>query len=72
MPCRKRSRPVCSAEASLVGLKVPTALVIASIHGKQNEMRQTLQGSGSGPSYAGQAGRGSVQHRQQSLQSGKN
>ena len=60
------------AEASLVGLKVPTGLVIASIHGKRDELRQTLQGSEGGPRYAGQAGRGSARHRQQSLQSGEN
>ena len=60
------------AEASLVGLQVPTGLVIASIHGKRDELRQTLQGSEGGPGYVGQAGRGSARHRQQSLQSGDN
>ncbi|MEM9359165.1 MAG: cation:proton antiporter [Pseudomonadota bacterium] len=59
------------AEASLVGLRIPTGLVIASIHGKRDELRHTLQGSDGGPGYAGQAGRGSARHRQQSLQSDK-
>ncbi|MGI9409488.1 MAG: cation:proton antiporter [Hyphomicrobiaceae bacterium] len=51
------------AEASLVGLGVPTGPVIASIHGKRDEIRESLgaheDGSGG---YAGQAGRGSARH----------
>ena len=42
------------AEASLVGLGVPTGLVIASIHEKRDEFRNNLQGVGG---YMGQAGR---------------
>ena len=48
------------AEASLVGLGVPTGPVIASIHGKRDEIREVLQGAGG--QYAGQAGRGSARH----------
>lgn len=50
------------AEASLVGLGVPTGPVIASIHGKRDEIRDALQGAGGPAGYAGQAGRGSARH----------
>jgi CPA2 family monovalent cation:H+ antiporter-2 len=50
------------AEASLVGLGVPTGPVIASIHGKRDEIREHLQGAGAAIGYAGQAGRGSARH----------
>ncbi len=50
------------AEASLVGLGVPTGRVIASIHGKRDEIRDELQGAGGTAGYAGQAGRGSARH----------
>ena len=49
------------AEASLLGLGIPTGPVIASIHGKRDELRDELQGVGG---YAGQAGRGSARSRQ--------
>ncbi|MFY0612502.1 MAG: cation:proton antiporter [Hyphomicrobiaceae bacterium] len=45
------------SEAALVGIGVPTGLVIASIHEKRDEFRAILQGAGG---YAGQAGHGSV------------
>lgn len=57
------------AEASLVGLGVPTGLVIASIHEKRDEFRAVLQSTDGGPGYISQAGRGSARHRQQSLKS---
>lgn len=41
------------SEAALVGIGVPTGPVIASIHGKRDEIRALLQGSGG---YAGHAG----------------
>jgi len=48
------------SEAALVGVGVPTGLVIASIHEKRDEFRLALQGAGG---YAGQAGHGSVRGR---------
>ncbi len=57
------------AEASLVGLGVPTGLVIASIHEKRDEFRAVLQSTDGGPGYISQAGRGSARHRQQILKS---
>jgi CPA2 family monovalent cation:H+ antiporter-2 len=42
------------SEAALVGIGVPTGLVIASIHEKRDEFRVLLQGAGG---YAGHAGR---------------
>jgi len=45
------------SEAALVGIGVPTGLVIASIHEKRDEFRAVLKGAGG---YAGQAGHGSV------------
>ena len=48
------------SEAALVGVGVPTGLVIASIHEKRDEFRAALQGAGG---YAGQAGHGSVHGR---------
>ncbi len=50
------------AEASLVGLGIPTGAVIASIHGKRDDLRDQLQGAGGRGGYAGQAGRGSARH----------
>ncbi len=50
------------AEASLVELGVPTGLVIASIHGKRDQIRDALQGTGRSFGYAGQAGSGSARH----------
>jgi K+:H+ antiporter len=48
------------SEASLVGIGVPTGLVIASIHEKRDEIRAALQGAGG---YAGQAGSGSARSK---------
>ncbi len=48
------------SEAALVGIGVPTGLVIASIHEKRDEFRADLQGAGG---YPGQAGHGSVRAR---------
>jgi CPA2 family monovalent cation:H+ antiporter-2 len=48
------------SEAALVGVGVPTGLVIASIHEKRDEIRAALQGAGG---YAGQAGSGSARSR---------
>ena len=59
------------AEASLVGLGVPTGLVIASIHEKRDEYRAVLQGSDGGPGYVSQAGRGSARHKKQSMDANK-
>ncbi|MFT5508848.1 MAG: CPA2 family monovalent cation:H+ antiporter-2 [Hyphomicrobiaceae bacterium] len=56
------------SEAALVGLGVPTGLVIASIHEKRDEFRAILQGVGG---YAGQAGEGSARSKLNSPESDK-
>jgi len=50
------------AEASLVGLGVPTGPVIASIHEKRDDYHKHLQGAGGKGGYTGPAGRHSHRH----------
>lgn len=53
------------SEAALVGIGVPTGLVIASIHEKRDEFRAVLQGAGG---YHGQAGHGSARAKHAEVQ----
>lgn len=57
------------SEAALVGIGVPTGLVIASIHEKRDEFRAVLQGAGG---YHGQAGHGSARAKHAEVQTPAN